>query len=111
MIGNTTYNPDLGSSTVDGYLLRIGYTGHSWLAVEFQDTAKNDVLVVTANDFYTKLNDQFSGHQVIVNDYYYTSTDGLKTDQNTTKDISSFNYTNEKAFYLTVTRYFGSNGG
>ncbi len=111
MIGNTTYNPDLGGSAVNGYLLKIGYTGHSWLAVEFPDTAKNDVLVVTANDFYTKLNDQFSGHQVLVNDYYYTSTDGLKTDQNTTKDISSFNYTNEKAFYLTVTRYFGSNGG
>lgn len=57
------------------------------------------------------MNDQFSGHQVLVNDYFYNSSIGLQLDKNITNDISSFNYTNEKQFYLTVTRFLGSNGG
>lgn len=114
MLGTTTYNPDSGGATLNGYQLRIGYTGHSWIAVEFPDTPRSDVLVVTANDFYTKMNNQFSGHQVLVNDYNYNSTVNtsiLQLDKNTTNDISSFNYTNEKQFYLTITRFLGSNGG
>jgi len=114
MLGTTTYNPDSGGATLSGYQLRIGYTGHSWIAVEFPDTPRSDVLVVTANDFYTKMNNQFSGHQVLVNDYNYNSTVNtsiLQLDKNTTNDISSFNYTNEKQFYLTITRFLGSNGG
>lgn len=80
MLGPATYNPDSGASIKNGYKLRIGFTGHSWLAVQFPDTAKNDVLVITSNDFYTKLNDQFAGHQVLATDYYYTATDGLGND-------------------------------
>lgn len=111
MIGPTTYNSDSGGATLNGYKIRIGYTGHSWIAVQFPDTPKSDVLVVNSNDFYTKMNDQFSGHQVLVNDYFYNSSIGLQQDKNITNDISSFNYTNEKQFYLTVTRFLGSNGG
>jgi hypothetical protein len=33
MLGPSTYNPDSGASIKNGYKLRIGYTGHSWLAV------------------------------------------------------------------------------
>lgn len=94
MLGPTTYNPDSGAATLNGYKIRIGYTGHSWIAVQFPDTPRSDVLVITSNDFYTKMNDQFSGHQVLVNDYFYNSSLGLQQDKNTTNDISSFNYTN-----------------
>jgi hypothetical protein len=111
MLGPTKYNPDSGGSTLNGYKLRIGYTGHSWLAIEFPDSPRSDVLVITASDFYTKSNEQFSGHQVLVNDYFYNSSTGLLLDKNTTNDISSFNFTSEKMFYLSITRYLGSNGG
>ena len=80
MLGPTTYNPDSGTSTKNGYKLKLGYTANSWIAVEFPDSPKNDVLVITASDFYTKLNDQFSGHQILATDYYYTSTNGLQVD-------------------------------
>ena len=33
MLGPTTYNPDSGVSIKNGYKLRIGFTGNSWLAV------------------------------------------------------------------------------
>ncbi len=33
MLGPTTYNPDSGGAALNGYKLRIGYTGHSWIAV------------------------------------------------------------------------------
>ena len=33
MLGPTTYNPDSGGAELNGYKLRIGYTGHSWIAV------------------------------------------------------------------------------
>ena len=111
MLGQTTYNPDSGASTLKGYRLRIGYTGHSWIAVEFPDTPRSDVLVVTADDFYTRMNDQFSGHKVLASDYNYNASSGLQLDKNTTNDISTFNYTNEKAFHLTMTRFLGSSGG
>lgn len=111
MLGPATYNPDSGASTLKGYRLRLGFTGRSWIAVEFPDTPKSDVLVVTADDFYTKMNDQFSGHRILVTDYNYNVSAGLQLDKNTTNDISTFNYSNEKAFYLTTTRFLGSNGG
>jgi hypothetical protein len=53
MLGTTQYNPDTGASLKNGYKIKIGYTGHSWIAVEFPDVSKNDVLVITANDFYS----------------------------------------------------------
>ena len=111
MLGPITYNPDSGASTLKGYRLKLGFTGHSWIAVEFPDTPRSDVLVVTADDFYTKMNDQFAGHRILVTDYNYNASAGLQLDKNTTNDISTFNYSNEKAFYLTTTRFLGSNGG
>lgn len=93
MLGPTTYNPDSGAATLKGYKIKIGYTGHSWIGVEFPDTPKSDVLIVTASDFYTKMNDQFSGHQVTASDYNYNSSAGLMLDKNITNDISSFNFT------------------
>lgn len=33
MLGSTTYSPDSGGATLNGYKIRIGYTGHSWIAV------------------------------------------------------------------------------
>ena len=111
MLGQTTYNPDTGAATLKGYKLRIGYTGHSWIAVEFPDSPRSDVLVVTANDFYSRTNEQFSGHQVLMTDYNYNSSLGLVLDKNTTNDISAFNYSNEKAYTLTMTRFLGSMGG
>lgn len=33
MLGPTTYNPDSGGESLNGYKVRIGYTGHSWIAV------------------------------------------------------------------------------
>lgn len=74
MLGTTTYSPDMGGATLNGYKIQIGYTGHSWIAVEFPDTTKTDVLVVVANDFYTKTSDQFSGHQILVFDYFYNNS-------------------------------------
>jgi hypothetical protein len=111
MLGQTTYNPDSGAATLKGYKLKIGYTGHSWIAVEFYDNVRSDILVVTADDFYTKMNEQFSGHQILMTDYNYNASAGLTKDKNTTNDISAFNYSNQKAFELTMTRFLGSMGG
>ncbi len=55
-LGQTRYNPDSGAATLNGYKIRIGFTGRSWLAVQFPDTPRSDVLVVTASDFFTRMN-------------------------------------------------------
>lgn len=57
------------------------------------------------------MNNQFFGHRVFVNDYFYNVTIGLQHDKNIANDISSVNFTNERQYYLTVTRFLGSNGG
>jgi len=75
MTGATTFNPDSGGQTLNGYELTIGYLGYSWIAVEFVGSLKSDVLVVTQNDFYTgNVNPLLSGHQVLVKDYFKNST-------------------------------------
>jgi hypothetical protein len=33
LLGQTKYNPDTGASTLNGYKIRIGYTGHAWIAI------------------------------------------------------------------------------
>ena len=47
MSGSTTYMPDSGGSSRQGYKLKIGFSGYSWLGVEIiTGTDKNDVLVL-----------------------------------------------------------------
>lgn len=54
MSGSTTYTPDSGGVTRNGYKLRIGFTNFQWIAAEIiTNTDKNDVLVVQVNEFYT----------------------------------------------------------
>lgn len=44
-------------------------------------------------------------------DYNYNISAGLVKDKNITNDISAFNYSNQKAFELTMTRFLGPMGG
>lgn len=50
MLGTTTYIPDSGGVSRNGYKLRIGFQNYQWLAVEIiTNTDKNDVLVMQIN--------------------------------------------------------------
>ena len=47
MSGATTYIPDTGGTSKQGYKLRLGYQGNSWLGVEIvTGTDKNDVIIL-----------------------------------------------------------------
>lgn len=97
MLGTTTYIPDSGGVSRNGYKLRIGFQNYQWLAVEIiTNTDKNDVLVMQINQFYTEGSSPLrTGHEVSVTDYY-RSGDFLTDDQNNQYDISSFNYVKNK---------------
>ena len=61
------------------------------------------------DDFYTVgSNSFFTGHEVTVNDYYETD-DSLNVDQNTDKDISAYNYVENKHYFIDIIRITGSN--
>lgn len=50
MSGTTTYIPDSGGVSRNGYKLRIGFQNYQWIAAEIvTNTDKNDVLVVQVN--------------------------------------------------------------
>lgn len=50
MSGTTTYIPDSGGLSRNGYKLRIGYAGKQWLGVEIiTENNKNDVLILQIN--------------------------------------------------------------
>ena len=47
MSGATTYIPDSGGASKNGYKFKLGFSYYQWLAVEIiTGTGKNDVLVL-----------------------------------------------------------------
>jgi hypothetical protein len=112
MTGSVSYIPDNGGGTQNGYELTLGYSGSSWLAVEFVAAGLyTDVLVLQIDDFYTNSgNPLFSGHRVTYSDYFKNSN-GLRLDTITTYDVSAYAYSNTMTYSLPITRYIGSNSG
>ena len=49
-----------------------------------------------------------TGHEVTVTDFYRTGN-SLNYDQNIEYDISSYNYVEEKDYFVDIIRYTGSN--
>lgn len=112
MQGSTKYTPDSGGIQKDGYKLRIGFSKRSWLGVEFvENNNKNDLLVITYDEFYTKNSNPLrNGHKVTVDDYYISS-DLVNEDREISNDLSSFNYVETKDYFIDIVRYVGSNNG
>ena len=112
MTGGTTYIPDAGGATQNGYIINLGYTGASWIAAQLKTSSGNtDVLVVQIDDFYsTSSNGQNSGHIVTYKDYFKNSS-GLNLDTITGFDVSSYIYSTKMSYTLPITRNTGSNSG
>jgi hypothetical protein len=113
MTGSTSYIPDIGGNQVDGYTLTLGYVQSSWLGVKFVSAAGNsDFLVLQINDFYsTNSNPLFTGHKITYTDCFINGAGVVNTDTITTKDISAYSFSNQKAYSLTMKRFSGSNSG
>ena len=112
MTGGTTYTPDAGGATQNGYTINLGYTGASWIAAELITPSGNtDVLVVTIDDFYSSSNNgQNQGHIVSYKDYFKNAS-GLQLDTVTTYDVSSYSYSSKMTYSLPITRNLASNSG
>jgi hypothetical protein len=53
ILGSNTYSPDSGGGSAPGYILSVGLSKYSWLAVALPTPTSTDLLVFKRSDNFT----------------------------------------------------------